>query len=276
MTSYQFLAKGGLSQTAALFVGLPALIAVTLALNPGAKSVTGMILKGLTIALLASGIFLREGFICIIFAAPLFYGVALVIGLVIDRVRKSNQKSHRTLEGLILLPFLLMSLEGTSERLSFNRVEAVVVEKLVSSSPMEVEAYLTQPLNLDQELPILLRMGFPVPIASSGSGLEPGDRRVVRFQALMGSAGDATFQVSNKNKNMVRFRAVSDHSEIARWLEWDTTEIRWVPNEDGDTRVILTVSYKRNLDPAWYFGPLERYMVKLAAGHLLNTMASSG
>ena len=50
MTSYEFLAKGGLSQTAALFVGLPALIAVTLALTPGAKSVTGMILKGLTIA----------------------------------------------------------------------------------------------------------------------------------------------------------------------------------------------------------------------------------
>ncbi len=276
MTSYEFLAKGGLSQTAALFVGLPALIAVTLALTPGAKSVTGMILKGLTIALLASGIFLREGFICIIFAAPLFYAVALVIGLVIDRLRKSNQKSHRTLEGLILLPFLLMSLEGTSERLSFNRVEAVVVEKVVSFSPMEVEASLTQPLNLDQELPLLLRMGFPVPMASGGSGLELGDQRVVKFHALMGTAGDATFQVSSKNKNMVRFRAISDHSEIARWLEWDTTEIRWAPNEDGDTKVMIVVSYKRNLDPAWYFGPLERYMVKLAAGHLLDTMASSG
>ena len=58
MFFYSILGLGGLSQTSALFIGLPAAIAVTLTLFlPHAKSVTGMIMGGITIALFASGIF---------------------------------------------------------------------------------------------------------------------------------------------------------------------------------------------------------------------------
>ena len=99
------------------------------------------ILVGLTIALFASGIFLGEGWICILMAAPIFYGVGLIIGKVIDSIRQdSGERSHNRLPSLILLPFLLMSLEGTHESLSFPREETVVVEKVVPASPRDVEA----------------------------------------------------------------------------------------------------------------------------------------
>ena len=35
-----------------------------------------------------------------------------------------------------------------------------------------------------------------------------------------------------------------------------------------------TLSYRRRLDPAWYFAPLERYGVGLAAGYLIETLAT--
>ncbi len=69
--AYGLLVGNGLRETAALFIGLPALIAIIIALTPQAKSATGMVFKGMTIALLMSGILLQEGFVCILMASPL-------------------------------------------------------------------------------------------------------------------------------------------------------------------------------------------------------------
>ena len=276
MVLYGLLGGGGLSQTSALFIGLPAAIAVTLTLLlPHAKTVTGMILVGMTIALFASGIFLREGLICVLMAAPIFYLVGLIIGKVIDGIRRgSGERSKSRLQGLIILPFLLMSLEGTHDSLSFPREETVVVEKVVPASPTDVEATLGQVPNLDQELPLFLRLGFPSPIASSGSGLNPGDQRVVRFASWRRAAGDSTFEIADRSANRVSFRAVSDHSDIAHWLEWKEAEVQWTGQDSGHTLVKLTLRYQRRLDPAWYFGPLERYAVSLTAGYLIDAMAT--
>ena len=70
---YRLSVAHRLEQTAALFIGLPMIIGMLLALTPRAKSVTGMICKTMTIALVMSGLVLGEGFICILMAAPLFY-----------------------------------------------------------------------------------------------------------------------------------------------------------------------------------------------------------
>jgi hypothetical protein len=57
------------------------------------------------------------------------------------------------------------------------------------------------------------------------------------------------------------------------WLSWRSAEVRWraVP---GGTEVRWTLRYRRRLDPAWYFAPLERYGVRLAAGYLIETLAT--
>jgi hypothetical protein len=38
--------------------------------------------------------------------------------------------------------------------------------------------------------------------------------------------------------------------------------------------VTWTLRYRRRLDPAWYFVPLERYGARLAAGYLIETLAT--
>ncbi|HEV3042201.1 MAG TPA: hypothetical protein VHA33_30860 [Candidatus Angelobacter sp.] len=78
--AYRLVLGMRLEQTALLFIGIPSILAILVAATPRAKSVTGAIMKAITIALLLSGPFLGEGFICIIMAAPLFYLVGAIVG----------------------------------------------------------------------------------------------------------------------------------------------------------------------------------------------------
>ena len=139
-----------LEQTSALFIGIPAAIAIMVALAPRAKTVTGAILKALTIGLLISGVLLREGFICILMAAPIFYVVGIIVGLSIDSARKKRA----TMTCLLLFAFVPMSFEGTSQRWSFTREESVTVERVVAASSAEVEAALAQSPSVDGSLPL--------------------------------------------------------------------------------------------------------------------------
>ncbi|MEW6735067.1 MAG: hypothetical protein AB1489_27500, partial [Acidobacteriota bacterium] len=130
--AYRMISGVGLQQTSMLFIGLPTFLAVILALTPRARTAKGMILKGITIALLMSGILLGEGLICIVMASPIFFIVGLVVGAIWDEIREREMR--RQLKSLLLLPLLIMSLEGTTDWLSFSRDETVTVERLVMAS----------------------------------------------------------------------------------------------------------------------------------------------
>ena len=117
--AYRLLSNNDLAQTAALFIGLPATLAIIFALTPQAKTVTGMILKGLTIALLMAGVLLPEGFICILMAAPIFYFVGAITGWAIDRRRKRQANPDRKLYSFLVLAIVVFSLEGTVTGLSY-------------------------------------------------------------------------------------------------------------------------------------------------------------
>ena len=48
----------------------------------------------------------------------------------------------------------------------------------------------------------------------------------------------------------------------------------WQPIDAAHTEVRWTVRYRRDLDPAWYFGPAERYAMRLAASELIAQVAT--
>lgn len=271
--AYRLLVAGKLEQTSALFIGLPTLLALALALAPRAKSPMGIVMKGLTIGLLLSGIVLGEGFICILMAAPLFYLVALIVGLIVTFLARRGRGPARTAMYVLAL-FLPASLEGTHERLSFNRAEAVSVERVVTGNVDDVEGALAAVPRFDRPLPFYLRLGFPRPARTTGSGLGAGDRRVIRFAGGEGKPGNLVLEVIESGKGRVVFRRVSDSSHVAHWLDWEQAEVRWQPGDPGHVRVVWTLRYTRLLDPAWYFGPWERYAVRLAAGYLADTLTT--
>ncbi|MGH9531776.1 MAG: SRPBCC family protein [Terriglobales bacterium] len=269
---YRIVVSRNMEQTALLFIGIPTALALLVAMTPKARTVTGAILKAMTIGLLMAAPLLGEGFVCILMASPLFFVVGVFIGKLIDLSRRENKRS--TITGMLLLAFLPMSFEGTSDRFSFPREETVMVEQVVAASADDVKRALAQPLNLDQSLPLFLRAGFPRPEGAEGKGLRVGDQRTVHFPGGEGFTGDLVLEVAEVGDGFVRFRFVSDQSMIGRWLTWRASEVRWAAATADHTRVTWTLSYRRNLDPAWYFGPWERYGVQLAAGHLIQASAT--
>jgi hypothetical protein len=276
---YMWLYRGHLEHSALVFIGLPAVLAVAAVLLPRPATAVGAIMRAITVALCLSSVLFGEGFVCIFLAAPLFYGVGLVIGLVIDRVSRKREEPPRALSCLLLLAFLPFSLEGVIPGFEVTRDARVTVERVVDAAPAQVEAALTRTPRFDRQLPAFFRrLRFPTPRMTGGEGLAIGDRRTIEFLHNAHNAGHhpgvLTLEVREHEPRRVLFAMTEDSSYLTHWLTWQHAEVTWQEIAPGRTRVTWTLTYRRRLDPAWYFGPLERYGVGLAAGYLIETLAS--
>ena len=268
---YRLLIQHHLGHSAAMFIGIPAVIAILLALMPKPKTVTGGILKGITFALLIIAPLLGEGYLCILMASPLFYLVGIVVGLLVDCLR---QKRGATLS-CVLVVLLPMSLEGVVPALSFNRDQVVEVRRVVEGPAALVEQRLAFSPVVTTRLPMALRIGFPIPLAAWGNGLDIGAKRIIHFAGAEGDPpGDLTMRVTERREGYVRFETVSDSSKLTQWIRWDSSEVEWRRLDPNHTEVKWRVRFERQLDPAWYFAPLERAAVDEAARYLIQANAT--
>jgi hypothetical protein len=253
-----------------LFVGIPTVLAVVLAMMPNAKTAKGGIISGIALFLLLSGPLLGEGFICILMASPIFFLVGLVVGAIVDWSRERRQTTLSCV-ALLLVP---ISIEGSSPRLSFSREETVQASQVVNGSEQDVRLALTHSPRIDTPVPLYGRMGFPLPTRAWGDGMEVGATRTIHFAGGEGKPGDLLLKVSESHPGYVRFDAISDHSKISHWLDWKSSEVEWAAIDTEHTRVSWTIHFERRLDPAWYFRPWERYATHLAAEYLIRANAT--
>ena len=86
--------------------------------------------------------------------------------------------------------------------------------------------------------------------------------------------GDLVLELAESTPGRVRWRAVSDTSHMTHFLTWREVVVEWKTVDRARTEVTWTLRYDRGLDPAWYFGPWERYAVRLAAGYLIDSVAT--
>lgn len=273
---FRLLILGGLEHTSLVFMGIPALLAIITAFTSPPRTATGSMLRVVTLALLIAGVALGEAFVCILFAAPLFYFVAIVIVYFLDRRGpRSQQPTSLNLRSLVFVICLLIpaSLEGVLPGFEFARDEVITVTRVVDASADDVEATLARTPRFTRRLPLFLMLGFPRPASTSGEGLEEGAIRRIEF--LHGHhPGTLVLTVRHHAPGFLAFAAQSDDSYIIHWLSWQRAEVRWREIAPGRTEVSWTLSYRRRLDPAWYFKPLERYGVSQAASYLIDTLAT--
>lgn len=268
---YKFLIHEELGHTSAMFLGIPAVLGILIALTPKAKTVTGGIVKGITLALLIIAPLLGEGYLCILMASPLFYLVGCGIGAVIDARRKARGVTASSI-ALVLLP---LCLEGIVPQLTWNRAQTVEVSQIVDAPAASVEAALAQSPDVHAKLPAFLRIGFPRPLEAHGQGLEEGAMRAIHFAGAEGDPpGDLTMRVSGRGPGYARFETVSDGSKLTQWVRWDSSEVMWTAVDATHTRVTWRVNFERQLDPAWYFTPWERLAVHEAAKFLIEANAT--
>jgi hypothetical protein len=258
--------SGGMGQTGAMFIGLPALLAVGLSFTPRAKTITGAIMRGITFTMLLMGILLIEGFICILMAAPLFYVVGLVVGICCDRAKVRNDMNRYRCS--LLGVFGLMALEGVVPQLSFDRENEVVVEREVAGTLEEVRERLEfRPELALERLPGFLQLGFP---RQSGMEKVGADRWRILFEEGKDAPTELTVRVKDEGPERVRYVIEEDGTKIAEWLTWQDGVWELEESTGGLVRATLTVRFRRELDPAWYFGPVERYGVEKAAGYFAD------
>lgn len=270
---YRYLMHMQYGHTAAMFIGVPAVLAIALALTPKARTVTGGIMKGITLALLVIAPLLGEGYLCILMAAPLFYLVGLLVGLPVDLARKKD-RDGQTLSCIVLL-LVPMSLEGVIPQLTFDRRQVVEVKRVVEASAGMVQDAIAQSPRIEEQLPEFLRIGFPHPLEARGSGLEVGSQRRILFSGAEGDPpGWLVMRVAERRPGYVRFETVSDGSKLTQWIRWDASDVKWTPIDARHTRVTWRVHFERELDPAWYFIPWERAAVRDAAKYLIEANAT--
>jgi hypothetical protein len=289
---YRLAQDNYLHQSAAFFIGVPAVLAVTLALTPKAKSATGIIVKGLTLALLLSGVVFFEGFICILMAAPLFYLVGILIGIPIDRARRRKQSEGRVYSA-VGVGLLLLSLEGVMPATSFSQHEVVRLTRTIAAPVDAVQQALALPPRFDAPLPFYLKLGFPRPVEGYGSGLSVGDRRTIVFgnESPMepmttshdhhavhpnpsGTGGVLELQIVHSSEGRVVFEPVEDVTAFTHWITWGRSVVRWRAIDADSTQVTWTLHFDRRLSPSWYFGPFQRYAGQKAVEYLIDTIAT--
>jgi hypothetical protein len=269
--SLRIIYQHRLETTAVMFVGLPAGLAIVMSLVPRSKSALGSAMKGTTIGLLISAILFGEGVVCVLMAAPIAYFVAAIVGVAADASLKNR---NRTPQCVVWFVVAATSFEGVSNSLSMPRDEVITVQRTVAATPVEIEAALSATPSFRTQLPLYFRIGFPKPVEAHGSGLQIGAQRVIHFAGGEGAPGDEIFLVAAHTNSSVTFHPLSDSSHIAHWLAWKESLVEWSPVDASHTRVTWTLRFRRGLDPAWYFRPSERYAARLAAGYLIDNLAT--
>ena len=279
--AYRVIVMNTLQQTAALFIGIPALLAIAVILVVSPASARGVACKAVTVGLLFSLLFLGEGIMCVVMSAPLFYAVALVIADGTERARSRGIRQTTTLSCVVLLAVLPMSLEGVTDRTTVNRNESVTESRVVHASQDAVGRALFAPPRFDRELPAYLRSGFPSAVATRIERDANGTRWVIqmrggemRLNGMEPRTGELVLALDESHPGMQRWRAVSDTSHMTHFLNWRESIVQWDAIDAQTTRVTWTLNYRRGLDPSWYFGPMERYAMHLAAGYLIDTVAT--
>ena len=61
---------------------------------------------------------------------------------------------------------------------------------------------------------------------------------------------------------------------MTHFLSWQAATVEWTSIDAQTTKVTWTLQYRRGLDPAWYFGPWEKYITATAAGYLIDSVAT--
>lgn len=260
---YRILGSHGYNHSGLMFIGIPFVLSLLLIFSPSAKSPKTMVLKGITLFLLMTGVLFWEGFICILMAAPIFYAVALISVTMTEKFLKNNPKVYCS----SLIFIVLLATEGTHDINSWNRFNTITIERLLEADEEVFKNLLKAGPQLDSELPKLFQLGFPTPtrIENTGTLYE------VDFTGPKDLENKLHVVATKVNENTINYRFPKDTTKVGQWIRWDTAVLHWEEAAQGELKLSFTIEFTRKLDPIWYFGPLQKYAVREAAEYLLTS-----
>jgi len=201
------------------------------------------------IVMLTSSALLFEGFICVLMAAP-------------------------------PLAVIVLSVEGMSDTTSFPREEVIMRSQVLNLTPEKIHANLAKPVHLDQGRSKFLSL-FPLPERIDAPSFAQGATHTAYFTYRRWGftnvhRGETRVHMKTVKPLLVETEVTKDTSYFSHYLTVHGTKIEMQPLADGTTQVDLTIRYRRGLDPAWYFGPMQRRAISESAEYLLKNIIGKG
>jgi len=270
--AYRLIYLTGAWRTAALFILLPAGIAIAMVLlRRDYRDAIDSAISSVVIFSLIGMVILPEGIVCWLLALPIFIIVAVLVGLILNKINST--------QAVVLLPLLLLAgTEGFMIPDVINPANLASATVVVDIDEATLRERLATPPSFDEQLPRVLRLGFPTPVKATGAGLEPGDVRIIEFTGPNPTNPEQppamTLDVTHVGDSYVRFAMAEDTTMIGQWLTMDDAVITWEPTDDGRLQVNWTTTHTRRMHPGWYFDPLQNYAMNAAVDYLLHEIVA--
>lgn len=268
-----------------VYIAIPFLISVALAFGTKHSEKRSWWMRYLnhlrisTIIFLATSVILFEGFICVAMFMPIYYffvslGFAFASFANSSEEEKSREELRNTFKVYALPVMVLMMVsEGF---LPFTTVERDGTATFVAESDLsirELQANMAKPIAFESERHWFLNL-FPLPDRIVAGSLSEGDVHKMHFTYnrwifTNSHKGEMHVKIAKVSSQHIRTEITRNDSYLANYMQIDGTDIRFAPQASGKTRVALTVRYKRMLDPAWYFGPMQHLAARQSARQFL-------
>lgn len=211
---------------------------------------------------------------CVLFFLPIYIVVASIAFAGHWAGRHKKKHGGKTLGAVVPIVVLGASFEGTNETFSAERVAHVQASRVVDLTPGEVMRNLVLPMDLEQERNCLLSI-FPMPYHVEAESLEPGDThrmysRYNRWFVTNAHEGELHLEIVEFEPNRLSTRVVHDTTFFSTYLSQIGSEVWLTPVGPNRTEITLRLDYRRNLDPAWYFHPLQQFAMREMAAFFID------
>ena len=114
-----------------------------------------------------------------------------------------------------------------------------------------------------------------MPYLVEAESLEPGDihrmhTRYHRWFVTNTHEGELHLEIVDVQPNHLRTRVVHDTTFFASYLTQIGSELSLTPIGPNRTEIRLRLNYRRDLDPAWYFHPLQQFAMRAMAAFFID------
>ncbi|MGB0906530.1 MAG: hypothetical protein ACPGVT_03470 [Maricaulaceae bacterium] len=224
------------------------------------------------IIMLGSSALLFEGFVCVAFFLPIYIVISALVFFLSPDVKDTDRSKLRA--SVLPLVIMVLSVEGVSPSLSFERNKTVSRTQIVDATIPQIKANMAKPITFDGRRHAFLSI-FPLPVNVEAGSLNAGDVHKLHFTYKRWGftnvhEGETWLKIAEVGDDFVRTEIVKDTSYFSKYLTIKGTQVDMKTLPSGQTEVTLIVKYKRLLDPVWYFGPLQNMAVKQSADYLIE------
>lgn len=275
------LMNGHLNHSALLYILVPYLVAVAIYFfvpQPLGMSRWKRFIRHMLAAfviMFATSALLFEGFLCVLMFLPIYLIVA-AIAFASMRPYREKPKDLASTFSVSLVPalILLVSVEGLTPSLSFERQESITRSHIVTGTIEELKANMAMPIDMKESRSAFLSL-FPLPTEVQAGSLNEGDIHKLHFVYNRWGftnvhEGDFWLEIVGVGEDYVQTKIVKDTSYFSNYLTISNTFVKFRSVSKTQTEVSLTINYERKLDPAWYFGPLQRIAIGESADYLIS------